>query len=364
MGVQKELFEVVPGRDDRRHHVFSVIVKRTYLFHTDGSTERCEHARPFRRTDSYYDHGDPTITTVEHEAELVPFKRSTDVVVIGSACAPNRHSVRQMLLSVQIGERRKTLRVSGDRHCVFRAGQLPVFTDPQPFTRMQVRYERAYGGRDDRSIPDIPFIYPRNDLGVGVVLRNVREVVDGLALPNIEDPDDLLTPDRLFLEDPQRWHLQPLPQGFGWRQRTWYPRCALLGSYPAFTSAGTVTREERMGLLPADHIALAKQLRLPPLEAHFGNGASYGMVFQRLNGDELIRLEGWTRDGPRSFSLPGEAPSIALDLGSGHQQLAPQLHTVSIRADDGEFDLIWRGALSFPGYHAVADIKRLDAQVY
>jgi hypothetical protein len=138
----------------------------------------------------------------------------------------------------------------------------------------------------------------------------------------------------------------------------------LLGSYPAFTSAGTVTREERMGLLPADHIALAKQSRLPPLEAHFGNGASYGMVFQRLNGDEPIRLEGWTRDGPRSFSLPGEAPSIALDLGSGHQQLAPQLHTVSIRAEDGEFDLIWRGALSFPGYHAVADIKRLDAQVH
>jgi hypothetical protein len=155
-----------------------------------------------------------------------------------------------------------------------------------------------------------------------------------------------------------------LPQGFGWRQRTWYPRCALLGSYPAFTPAGTVTREERMGLLPADHIALAKQSRLPPLEALFGNGASYGMVFQQLNGDEPIRLEGWTRDRPRSFSLPGEVPSIELDLGSGHQQLTPQLHTVSIRAEDGEFDLIWRGALSFPGYHAVADIKRLDAQVH
>jgi hypothetical protein len=364
MNAQKELFEIVPGRDHRRGHVFSVIVKRTYLFHEDGRIERCGKPAPFRRTDLYYDDGDPTITTVEHEAELVPYKPSTDMVVIGSACAPDRRPVAQMPVSVQVGGRRKTLRVVGDRHCVFRAGEPPVFTDPVPFTRMQMRYEKAYGGRDDRSIPDIPFIYPRNDMGVGVVLRNVREVVDGLALPNIEDPDDLLTPGRLIIEDPNRWHLQPLPQGFGWRQRTWYPRCALLGSYPAFTPAGTVTREESMGLLPADHIALARQSRLAPLEAHFGNGASFGMVFNRLDGDEPIRLEGWAHDGARSFSLPGEVPSIALDLGSGHQPLAAQLHTVSIRVDDGELDLIWRGAQPFPGFHAVADIKRLDARVH
>ncbi len=364
MDAHRELFEIVPGRDDRRGHVFSVIVKRTYLFFDDGTTERCAIARPLRRTDSYYDDGDPTWATVEHEAELTPYKPSTDVVVIGSACAPQATDVQQMRISVQVGGRLKTLLVTGDRRCSFRSGESPVFTDPEPFKSMQVRYERAYGGRDDRSIPDIPFIYPRNDLGVGVVLRNVREVVEGLALPNIEDPDDLLTPERLFIEDPQRWHLQPLPQGFGWRQRTWFPRCALLGSYPAFTPAGTVTREERMGLLPADYIALAKQSRFPPREAHFGNGASYGMVFQQLNGGEVIRLEGWTRDGPRTFSLPEDAPSIALDLGSGHQDLAPQLHTVSIRPEDHEFDLIWRGALSFPGYHAVADIKRLDAQVH
>ena len=36
------------------------------------------------------------------------------------------------------------------------------------------------GQRDDKSLPDIPFLYPRNFMGVGVVLRNVKEAVEGL----------------------------------------------------------------------------------------------------------------------------------------------------------------------------------------
>ena len=74
--------------------------------------------------------------------------------------------------------------------------------------------------------------------GTGVVLRNVRDVVDGLALPNIEDPDDLLIPERVIMEAPERWPLQPLPAGFGWRQRNWYPRSASAGRASAFSRAG------------------------------------------------------------------------------------------------------------------------------
>ena len=41
-----------------------------------------------------------------------------------------------------------------------------------------------------------------------------------------------------------------------------------------------------MGLLPKDHVALAKQSRLRPMEAHFANGASLGMIFASFKGDE------------------------------------------------------------------------------
>ena len=95
---------------------------------------------------------------------------------------------------------------------------------------------------------------------------NVREAVQGLALPNIEAPEDALTPERVVIEDPTRWPMQPLPDGLGWRQRTWYPRCALIGALPAFLEPGTVTTEERLKLLPTNHVALALQRSVRKLE--------------------------------------------------------------------------------------------------
>lgn len=355
--------QIVPGRDHRGEHVFSVLVKRSYRITPDRAAERCERDHPLRLIDEYYDNGDPEWSTVQHESEVAPYKPSTDVVVIAKAYAPRGIPAEQATVGLQVGNRRKMLIVTGDRHCHHRDGGTPVFSDPEPFTEMEIRYERAYGGRDEKSLPDVPFIYPRNFMGAGVVLRNEKDAVEGLTLPNIEDPQDLLTPDRLFIEEPGRWHLQPLPQGLGWRQRTWYPRAALLGSYPPFLDAGTVTAEETMGLLPKDHVALAKQSRLKPYETHFANGASLGLMFADLKGDEPVALAGLTPGGLLRFSLPGDVPRIGLDLGSGVKELEPQLHTVSIRPDDEEVDMIWRGACPYPGYHWLPKMTRLEAEV-
>ncbi len=355
---------VVPGRNDKGEHIFAVIVKRTYRILPDGSVQRAPIDRELRKIDEYYDDGDPEWSTVRHESELAPYKPSTDVVVIGRAYAPRGIPTQQMAVSVQVGGRKKSLLVTGDRHCIYREGALPIFTEPALFTQMEITYDRAYGGRDERSIPEIPFIYPRNFLGKGVALRNVEQAVEGLQLPNIEDPQDLLAPERLFIEEPERWHLQPLPQGFGWRQRTWYPRSALLGVYPAFTDSGTVTPEERMGLLPKNHIALAKQSRLPILEAYFNNGASFGMIFANFEQAGEVILGGLTPNGLLRFSLPVEVPRILLDLGLGTQEPRPRLHTLSIRPDDAELDLIWRGACVYPGYGWLPRMKRLHAEVH
>jgi hypothetical protein len=356
------VFEIVPGRNGN-DYIFSVIVKRSYRITPDGRVERSEVDRELRMIDQYYDDGDPEWSTVQYESELAPYKASTDVVVIGKAYAPRGVATDRMTVGVQVGDRKKVLAVTGNRHCSYRDGAAPVFTDPEPFTEMEIRYDRAYGGRDEKSVPDIPFLYPRNFMGLGVVLRNVKDVVEGLPLPNIEDPQDLMTPERLFIEEPDRWHLQPLPQGFGWRQRTWYPRAALLGSYPPFLDPGIVTPEERMGLLPKNHVALAKQSRLRPMEAEFANGASFGMIFSSFKGDEPVVLGRLTPDGVLTFSLPGETPAIGLDLGEGMQPLEPHLHTVSIRPDDLELDLIWRGTQTYPGYSWLPKMTRLEADV-
>jgi hypothetical protein len=355
--------EIVPGRNHRGEHVFSVIVKRTYRISGSGKVERTAADEELRKTDAYYDNGDPEWSTVQHESELAPYKVATDVVVIGKAYAPRGVATSRMMVGVQVGDRKKILSVTGDRRCKYRPGVVPVFTEPEPFVEMEIRYDRAYGGRDEKSLPTIPFLYPRNFMGTGAVLRNLKDTVEDLPLPNIEDPQDLLTPERLCIEEPSRWHLQPLPQGFGWLQREWYPRCAFLGSYPPFLDPGTATTEERMGLLPKDHVALAKQSKLRPMEAQFANGASFGMIFSELKGDETIALGGLSPDGMLKFALPGETPKIGLDLGSGVRELSAQLHTVSIRPDDREIDLIWRGAQTYEGYEWLPKMTRLQTEV-
>lgn len=355
--------QVVPGRNGRGEHVFTVLVKRSYRIVPGQAARRCEQDADFRLIDAYWDQGDPDWSTVRHEGELAPFKPMTDVVVVGKAHAPDGRPVQQMLAGVAVGEQRKLLAVTGDRQCHFRDGAAPVFSEPVPFTEMEMRYDRAYGGVDEISDPQIPFHYPRNDRGRGVVLRNVREAVEGRELPNIEDPDDLLAPERVVIDDPLRWHLQPLPQGFGWRQRTWYPRCALLGVCPPFLEPGTITAEERAGMLLPDHVALMRQNRLPPYEAHFNNGASLGLMFIHLRGDELVHLLGLCPEGRLDFQLPGETPVVGLDLGGGLKPLEPRVQTVSIRPDELALDIIWQASQTYPGYHWLPQMKRLHAEV-
>jgi hypothetical protein len=268
-----------------------------------------------------------------------------------------------MTVGIRVGESEKSAAVFGDRECRFRENLPPLFTEPEPFTEMEIRYDRAYGGKDQTSDPNIPFFYPRNFMGKGVALRNKKDTIDGMTLPNVEDPADLLMPDRVVLGEPEAWPQQPLPQGFGWFQRTWYPRCVFAGAYPAFLDIDIVTPEERAGLVPKNHVALAKQFRLPSYHPRLNNGASHGMSFPDVRGGEAIGLSGFSLQGALEFTLPSETPVITLDLGAGVRGLAAVLDTVSIRPDDGELDLIWRGTCVYEGYSWLPHMKRLDVEV-
>jgi hypothetical protein len=354
--------QIVPGRDERGRDVFSVMVKRSYRLSNRQIARRAEIDQVFRAADEHYD-GDPDGCTVKHESETAAYKAACDVVIVGKAHAPNGVPAQQMTVSVAVAGREKSLLITGNRQSYHREGQAPVFSDPRPFLTMEIRYDFAYGGRDEISLADVPFHYPRNPMGKGVALHNLRAVIEGMPLPNVEDPNDVLTPDRVVIDDPARWHLQPIPHGLGWRQRNWYPRDALLGSYPAFLPVGTVTAEEQMGLLQRNQIALAKQCRLAPFEAGFNNGASIGLIFGALRGDERITLRGLTPDSLLEFQLPGETPKMALDLGEGLIPLQTRLQTISIRPDESAMDIIWCGAQTYPGPRWLAKLKRLHAQV-
>jgi len=210
---------VVSGLAEERQTIFAVLVKRSYRIVSGKPLMREEEARPFQRGDVYHEPGNPETCTILYEDELAPYKPATDIVVIGQARAPRGQPVETMMIGIDVAGAQKLLRVTGDRIVHYRPGMVPIVTDPTPFTMMPVRYELAYGGIDAVSRPDKPFHYPRNPLGRGLAVLNVREAVEGLRLPNIEGPDDLLTPERIVLEDESTWNRQPLAQGLGCSRR-------------------------------------------------------------------------------------------------------------------------------------------------
>jgi len=355
--------DVVTGKNGADEHIFSVIIKRTYRINHGQPLERSEEDAELRKTDAYYDNGDPEWSVVQYEYELAPHKQSVDVVVVGKAYAGVEKTAQTMTVGARIGKRKKLVRVFGDRQCNYQGNTDPEFTDPQPFTEMDIRYDRAYGGHDEKSDPSQPFYYPRNTHGCGVVMQNVKESIDGLMLPNFEDPDQLLCPENLVIGDPKRWPEMPLPQGLGWYQRNWYPRCALMGAFPAYVDVGYATPEEVKGLLPKNHIALAMQYKLPSFVSRFNNGASLDMTFQELASNEKIELRGLNPSGTLDFSLPGETPKASLDIGKGSTQLDVKLDTVCIRPDDLQVDMLWRATLVYEGYSWFPNMTRLHAEV-
>jgi len=358
-----ESFTVLPGKADDGKPIFSVLAKRTYDIIPGQACGRAERTNPLVKVDVYYDNGDPENSTVQYETDLTPFKIATDVIVIARAHAPGAKPVAQMEVSVEVAGRKKVIRVTGDRRCIYRDKSVPAFTEPAPFTEMEIRYDRAYGGQDTQSNPDLPFYYPRNQAGKGIVVKNLRQSVEGLVLPNLEDPQDLLTPDRLILGERDRWNRQPLPQGFGWFQRTWYPRCSFVGSVPGDVDLDEPMREELLGLVPKGQVALARQFKLPSFDVRFNNGASLGLIFPFLSGGEPVRLLNLTPEGQLSFSLPKETPRIMLDIGLGENELKPVLHTVCVRVAERQVDLVWRGAHEYPGQDWLPEMKQMVTQV-
>jgi hypothetical protein len=361
--VSAERGTVVHGKNAAGEPIFSVLLKRTYSVRPGGRCVRAEKDRLLLQTDQYYDGGDPASSTVQYEGDLSPYKVATDLVVVGKAVAAGGKATPQMDVAVEVAGKTKTIRVIGDRACSFQEGKAPRFGEPTPFKEMEVRYDRAYGGRDVKSVPNLPFYYPRNHMGRGVVLKNTREVVDGLPLPNLEDPQDLLTPERVVLGEPERWNRQPIPQGFGWFQKTWYPRCSFAGAFPGFVPPGETMREETLGLVPKNQMDLARQFKLPSFDARFLSGASPGLAFPYFSGNEWIRISGMRAEGEVRLQLAGETPRLALDIGHGAPDLEAVLQTVCVRLDDMEVDLTWRGARGYPGIEWLPEMKKLEASV-
>lgn len=180
-----------------------LVAKATFEVGGGGGVRPAPDPLPVLEEDEETDLGVlPTDTHVRQGSEL-------EVMLLGAAYAPRGRPLGHMQVELEIGERVWSLDVSGDRHWVGTgSGARP--TEPVPFARMPLTWERAFGGSTDVWLDPhsvIEVMAPSNPLGRGFDpephargLATHLGVPDGFPrweplrpLPNLEHPAHRVT---------------------------------------------------------------------------------------------------------------------------------------------------------------------------
>ena len=106
-----------------------------------------------------------------------------------------------------------------------------------------------------------------------------------------------------------------------------------------------------------------EKTQLPNMDFRFFNGASPGLVLPWLSGEEVVGTSNLTPDGELRFQLPGDRPQLGLDIGSGVQEEPALLHTIMIRMEERQVDLVWRAAIPYPGPDWLPEMQKMEVYV-
>lgn len=379
---EEPLLSMLCGTDDGAGaDVLHILAKRTYDILPNGQCKVAAMQVPLQFDELYYENkGQGGAAPPCTESDLMcNGKPGTDVVIQGKAHVLGEPrpmtevSVAILTAITTVEEAKKRtlrIRVIGDRKVEFLANGQVRFSAPEPFSSMDLTYDRAYGGRDlwaEKTHPDplVPFLrkysdgsdepdskylYHRNPAGTGYLVYPNEEAFEQLKLPNLEHPNDLLTPERLCLRDQDHWHLAPLPVGFDWISVAWFPRSAWLGATPQVSGKPTDLPEVQSGLLPRELVDLPDGQLMPILTAdhmaRFCHGASPWLQTPSLSGAETIMLQGFHQHTERMMlALPRERPHMYLAPPSGAaRELTPALKTVVVNTEANRLVMLWSGA--------------------
>ena len=260
--------------------------------------------------DEYW--GEPENSSLKYASDYHTGKPTTDILMVGSACPPNGEAVKQLDVSLSVGPVRKTIRVFGHREWL--DGRV---TEPQPFQTMPVVYERAFGGVHEVE-GQVASLESRNPVGCGYAGKRSVEEMNGMPLPNLEDPDNLIC----------QYTDQPQPSCFAPHSPNWLPRQAHAGTYDE------AWQQQRAPYLPFD------------FNKQFFNMAHSDLVCPGyLRGGEAVHITNMHSAGDLQFNLPQINLVSRVSLDKGEQNPSFNLETLIIEPNDLNLRMVWRAAM-------------------
>ncbi|WP_437609336.1 DUF2169 domain-containing protein [Sorangium sp. So ce834] len=318
-------------RDARGAEVWVVVVRATFDITPDGAARVAETQDDVRRTPAYT--GEPGRSSLLEDTDFTLPKPAVDVLVRGHACAPRGTPAVRVDVAVMVGDRTKTAVVLGDRAWKRSAARL-IPTEPTPFVRIPLVYERAFGGADLAADPSGRTRLAENPVGRGFSER-AGDLVDR-PLPNIEHPAHLTASPRD----------RPPPVGFGAVARDWMPRVGWSGTYD------DAWENERRPLLPLD------------LDPRFWQSAPVDQQLDDLRGGEPVALLGLSPDGPVRLRLPRVVLGMRTALGREVVEHRGALSTVIVDADAMRLTLVFHSHVPCHGRdHLLSETVVWDKEV-
>jgi uncharacterized protein YjbI with pentapeptide repeats len=254
--------------------------------------------------------GDDETKSLTYASDFALFKPFADVLLKGSAHAPEGQNATVLRATFGVGAWTKTVAVIGDRVWNPGAFSAPT-TEPQPFTSMPLTWEHAFGGPR----------YRFNPCGRGM---DPVPGPDGRPMrpaPNLEYLEDLM----MSPSD------KPDPACFAPVAVTWPQRISKAGTY------SKKYREESWPWFPPDFDW-----------SLFNSAPSDQQLPHYLRGDETIVLENLHPVHRRyETTLPGMAIRWFMrqefEDKKYFEEIPMNLDTLFVDADEGRVVLIWRG---------------------
>jgi hypothetical protein len=305
------------GMDKTGAEYVVVVVKGTFTLPKPGDAPKlADEQVPLVDADQFT--GEPGRSATLVECDYALEKPRCDVVLNGAAYAPGGRPVQRIAVGLQVGAWRKSFVVSGNREWR-RAGVGYAPSAPEPFERMPISYDNAFGGTDAAMRdPAQHGTYVPNPVGRGWHKHIYPELVVGTPLSNTEENGDPV-------RDPGGTYR---PMAFGPIGRGWPSRIGYAGTYDQNWV------DNVFPFLPND------------FDARYFQCAPEDQEVSHLHGGEAVVLLNLTPDGRREFALPlVEMPIVFFRRRANRVETAATLDTLLFDSDAERFNMIWRARL-------------------
>jgi hypothetical protein len=293
-----------------------VVIKGTFALPRQGEAVRLhEQQLPLLMTDTFT--GAPGLSAPYAEVDFAPCKPRCDILLQGSAYAPQGRPVARVAVALRVGGWSKSFAVVGQRRWQVGAAGVGA-SAPRPFEVMPISYDGAFGGTDrHHADPARHAAFARNPVGRGFRAQRSRDALDGTLLPDTEQLQQPVDrPDGDFA-----------PMAFGPIGRHWEPRARYAGTYDARWL------EHDFPFLPAD------------FSEQYFQAAPHDQQLVLAPGSQDVELANLTPDGARRFTLPHfVAPVSVFARGAEPQEMIAALDTIMFEPDLERFSLTWRAA--------------------